>query len=382
METAKILKYIKGAASFSEVKEVEHWINSSQKNLNEFNRLKAEYIASTFDETLNAADTDSAFNVYKKNTSKKAFSTSSFAKYAAILIIALGTGFSYYIYNKEVPVEIATPKDAIILELENGETKIIEEGASFLLADDKGDAFGEQDGNTLKYNSKSSKVDKLVYNTLTVPYGKRFDIVLSDNTKVTLNAGTSLKYPVKFLKGKKREVFINGEAFFDVAEDKKHPFVVNAKDVNVRVLGTKFNVSSYPEDLNAETVLVEGSVSLYKEEVYEPAKATLLTPGHLASMNKEDKAISIEKVDVSLYTSWISGTVSFKHELFKNIVKKLERQYDVVIECNNNQLNETFFTASFDNVSIDYILQTFESNFNIQYTTTKTTNNKTTITIN
>lgn len=378
MKTNKILNYIKGSASLSEVRDVEEWIKASKENLEEFNRIKAEYIVSTFDETINTADTEKAFNIYTKNKSKKAISMPSFFKYAAILVLALGIPY-FFLTNKQ-EAEFVPPKDAIVLELENGETKVIEEGASLLFSDAKGNAIGEQDGNTLKY-TKESKVDKLVYNTLTVPYGKRFDILLSDNTKVTLNAGTSLRYPVKFLNGHKREVFINGEAFFDVAKDEKHPFVVNAKDVNVRVLGTKFNVSSYPEDLNAKTVLVEGSVSLYQQEKYVPEKATLLTPGHLATVNKAQKEISIEKVDVSLYTSWITGTVSFKHELFKNIAKKLERQFDVKIVCANSKLLDTYFTASFDNASIDYILETFKTNFGIQYTTT-ITNNKTTITIN
>lgn len=385
METDKILKYIKGVTSEEEAREVQEWINASQENAKRFNLLKAEYIVSTFDETSRNTDTNKSYGKYKTSVEKSSKNKQKVIwrktfKYAAMLAIVLG---SAYLYKAGIFKDntIVIPKDAIVLELGNGETKVIKEDGSAQFVDAKGNTIGIQKGNKLEYNNNNSEPDKLVYNTLTVPYGKRFDVVLSDSTRVTLNAGTSLRYPVKFIKGHKREVFINGEAFFDVIKDKAHPFIVNAKDLNVRVLGTKFNVSSYPEDLKSKTVLVEGAVSLYQEEDYLPNKATLLKPGQLASLNKSTNTITVEKVDVSLYTAWINGAISFKHELFKNILKKLERQYDVDISCNNKKLNETFFTASFDNVSLEYILETFRNNYDIKYTTQNLTN-KTAIIIN
>ncbi|AUP80706.1 FecR family protein [Flavivirga eckloniae] len=385
METKKIIKYIKGIASGEEAIEVQRWINASQENAQKFNLLKAEHIASTFDETSRSANANKSYNNYraridKSSRNQKRTLWSKTLKYAAMVAVILSAA---YLYNKggfkanEVPI----PKDAIVLELDNGAIKIINEASSAKFVDAKGNTIGTQKGSKLEYNNNSPESEKLVYNTLRVPYGKRFDIVLSDNTLVTLNAGTSLKYPVKFIKGQKREVFINGEALFNVAKDEAHPFVVNAKDINVRVLGTVFNVSSYPEDLNAKTVLVEGSVSLYQEENYQPDKAVLLKPGQMASLNKSEQSMSVKEVDVSLYTAWTNGTISFKHEPFKNIIKQLERHYDVVIHCNNKELNQTFYTASFNNVSLEYILQTFKNIYDIKYTIEKPTNKKI-ITIN
>ncbi len=384
METKKALKYINGTASEKERREIEAWINASQGHAEKFNLLKANHIASTFDETIKTTDTNQGFSKYKTNIEKSSKKKTknlkrSVLKYAAIFIIAIGSSYlimtgNFLGNNQEIP------KDAITLELENGDTKIIQEDGTAQFVDSKGNTIVTQKGNKLNYNIDDSNPEELVYNTLTVPYGKRFNIVLSDNTHVTLNAGTSLKYPVKFIKGHNREVHINGEAFFDVAKDKDHPFVVKSSGLNVRVLGTKFNVSNYPEDLSTKTVLVEGSVSLYQKETYTSKEATLLTPGHLASLDKENKTISLEKVDVALHTSWIHGTISFKHEPFKNILKKLERQYDVVIKCESIELNETFFTARFDKVSLEYILKTFRNNYDIKYTT-KSTPNRQTITI-
>ena len=135
--------------------------------------------------------------------------------------------------------------ESITIQLEDGNTQIINENRTSQLIDKNGNVLGQQSGNQLVYNS-DVKNDVLVYNTLTVPYGKQFELQLSDGTNVHLNAGTSLKYPVKFVKGKNREVFLNGEAFFNVAKEVNHPFIVNANEIDVRVLGTQFNISSYP----------------------------------------------------------------------------------------------------------------------------------------
>ena len=113
---------------------------------------------------------------------------------------------------------------------------------------------GNQNGNKIVYDTETT-LEKLVYNTIKIPYGKRFELQLSDGTIVHLNSGTTLKYPVKFIASGNRQVFLDGEAFFDVAKDKTHPFVVNADNLNVRVLGTHFNVSNYPEDKLTDIVL-------------------------------------------------------------------------------------------------------------------------------
>ena len=380
METSKILKYINNSATLKEIKEVEDWVLSSEENAKKFNLIKARCITASFDDS-NSSNLETSVETYLNqtvysNNSNKPWKT--VFKYAALIIIIIVLGSSYYFYNatSKITPEIIIPQNAITLKLENGNTKVIKENGSVHVIGTSGDTLGSQKGNKLHYN-KDASAEILVYNTLTVPYGKTFDVVLSDNTHIFLNAGTSLRYPVNFIKGQKREVFLKGEAFFDVAKDKEHPFIVNSGEINVRVFGTKFNVSAYPEDLTTNTVLVEGSIGLYQEETFTSKKATMLTPGHLASLNRKEKNIALEKVDVSLYTSWVNGTISFKHEPFKNILKKLERHYDVSISNNNKQLDDIFFTASFDNASLDYILHTFHENYGINYTI-----NDTNITIN
>ena len=379
MERDKILKYLDHSASSTEMREVEDWINSSPKNSKEFNRLKAEHVAATFDETAKIANIEDGFMRYKRNISHKSQSKkrklrTAPLKYAAILIVTLGVSHLFYngsfndISTVIVPATTNIQKEeAITLKLENGNIQVIKEDGSSQLVDSKGNMIGTQKGNSLQYNNRIIP-EKLTYNTLTVPYGKRFDIILSDSSHVVLNSGTSLKYPVKFIKGKNREVYLTGEAFFEVTKNTEQPFIVNTDELNIRVFGTKFNISAYPEDDSTNTVLVEGSVGLYQEDSYESTNATFLKPGHLGSLNKINKDISVENAETAIYTAWMTGGIIFRHIPFKNIIKKLERHYAVSITNHNRALNEELFTASFDNQPLENVLKTFKDNYGIDYT--------------
>ena len=203
---------------------------------------------------------------------------------AAVIIGLLVVGYVYF-QNSGQLQKGPLPQNAITLEMEDGSVRIIEENSLATLTNSKGAVLGQQKGNEIVY-SDAEVGDELVYNTLKVPFGKRFELSLSDGTKAYLNAGSSLKYPVKFLRDRDRNVYITGEAFLEVAKDSLRPFIVNTEKMNVRVLGTKFNVSSYPEDDNSEVVLVEGAVSLYKANVnYDPREEVLLRPGFKGSFS-------------------------------------------------------------------------------------------------
>lgn len=371
MQNDEILKYLNGSASTNEVVEIENWISSSKKNATKFNFLKAQYIASTFDKTTKTVDLDESFEKFGKtilqSSNKKQHSVTTYLKYAAMIAVIFGAGYFYMNHSINNKPSLIIPDEAITLTLENGNIQVISEDGTTKVVDSKGNLIGTQQGTALIYKSDTA-IEELAYNTLTVPYGKRFDIVLSDGTKVLLNAGTSIKYPVKFIEGENRQVFLSGEAFFNVTKDTDHPFIVKADGLNIRVLGTQFNVSSFPEDEFTDAVLVEGSVSVYKNTDNYSDTSQLLTPGHKASLHKTTANISIEKADVALYTAWTNGKIIFRHMPFNNIAKKLERHYNVIITNNNNELNDELFTASFDIETIEQVFKTFKSIYHIDYT--------------
>ena len=328
---------------------------------------------------MNKLDTDSIIkeinNRIAKEESKKSkrIYFMNFVKYAAVFILIFGLG--YYSNNNFVIIDEIpkiTPKANDIVLSSGDDQVVINNDAS----QEKGNKIFSktnliQKNNLLIYND-SLELNELVYHTLKVPYGKRFNILFSDGSKVSLNSGSILKYPVKFLSNQKREVFLQGEAYFDVAEDKSNLFVVNSEGINVEVHGTKFMVKNYSEDFTSDIVLVSGSVKIQNSL---NKTSLLLKPGHKGSVNKVDFKITETKVNTKIYTSWIEGEVIFRMETFDQILKKLERLYNVTIINNREESLNELFNAAIDvnNEDIEMVLEYFNKIYNIEY---KIFNNK------
>jgi ferric-dicitrate binding protein FerR (iron transport regulator) len=174
-------------------------------------------------------------------------------------------------------------------------------------------------------------------NQLVVPFGKNSSIRLPDGTIASLNAGSRLIYPSKF-EGKNREVYLIGEGFFEVSHNADMPFIVKTSDLQVEVLGTKFNLSAYPSDSFIETVLVEGKVKLI-ENAFQIVKGNfVLEPNQLASYNRENAETKIAHVDVRNYVAWHHGYLNFESSDLSRIVKKLERYYNIQIRLGDPML--------------------------------------------
>lgn len=369
-----LMRFIKNYGSEEKVKKMldAYWKRLKTLDGNESeSTIRGErdlfnLITSRIDYTEKTTNSKKSTNLIRK---KKA---TGFYKIAASVIIIFGAFFFYkqgmVFRNTVPPSNTLTNPNSITLKLDNGNIEVVSENQHREITDVNGNVVGHQNGSQLNYSTKTNLIKELVYNELTVPYGKRFDLVLSDGTKVTVNAGTSIKYPVQFIRGKNRKVYIEGEAYFDVIKDLDHPFVVNANEINVEVLGTQFNMSSYPEDSSINTVLVEGSVRLFEEAKRQnPESYTLLTPGNMAAWDKSQKDISIDKVDVEIYTSWKDGVMLFKRTPFSNIMKKLERYYDITIENKYQFLESQVYTASFNNESIEEVMDAFKEDTPFEY---------------
>ena len=176
-------------------------------------------------------------------------------------------------------------------------------------------------------------------NTLYVPAGQRACITLQDGTIVWLNAQSTLIYPSHFY-GKERIVSITGEAFFEVSKDKEKPFIVTAQDAKIRVLGTKFNVYSYPDTKQIKTSLIEGAVQVFyksKQVILRPNEESIAQDGKLTVGN-------IKNPDMLL---WRNGIYSFNNERLVEIVRKLELYYDVTINIANPKLQDICYTCKF-----------------------------------
>jgi hypothetical protein len=277
-------------------------------------------------------------------------------KYAAIFVGIMAVGYVLFRQN-EAPNQNPISETSIKLKMGNDNVKVIQEGSHQQIVSTSGEVLGVQKGNRISYKV-DSEIGEPVYNELEIPFGKIFEVELSDGTLVHLNSGTEIKYPVRFPKTGKREIFIKGEAYFKVSRDKEHPFVVHSDEVAVEVLGTEFNFSSYGEDDEIKTVLVEGSVNMTNS--LRPEENVVLVPGTKGAWNRISHKTHEEKVDTSLYTGWISGELVFRNVSFKDMSKKLERRYNVIIENNNALLGAKILNARF-NVDIESIEDVMKS---------------------
>jgi hypothetical protein len=253
-------------------------------------------------------------------------------RYAAISFIFLVIGGSLvYLYmesrqpqivleNATLPAQVQEP----ILILGDREQIVLNQGESRLEYTEDGDILLNNE-QTINGDAGNAVPDM---NTVVIPYGSHSNITLADGTHVWLNAGSRLIYPSRFV-DRTREVFLSGEAFFDVRKNEKQPFVVKTADMQVEVLGTRFNVTAYPEDFAVQTVLAEGSVEIKSALAGRRAKGVLLKEGELAYFNKKTKETRTQNVDVTEYTLWTQGLFKFSNTDFNRITKKLERFYNI-----------------------------------------------------
>lgn len=175
------------------------------------------------------------------------------------------------------------------------------------------------------------------------PLGMQSSIVLADGTKVILNAGTTLAYPTAFTTDT-RKVEICGEAYFEVAPDPAHPFIVTAENVNIRVVGTQFNVKAYPEENDIEITLAEGKVSVGMNEKTELIG---MRPKQQVSFDKTKRQFSKKQVNLTYYTAWKEGKFHFNSLTFREISTQLERRFNVDIQIGSPALEKTVFTGDF-----------------------------------
>lgn len=288
-------------------------------------------------------------------------------KYAAIFVGVALSAFVLLHQNNEQDVSggpsLVIDDQKIILHMGNRENAINENAVS-QISDDSGTVLASQEGNVLTYNYSES-IKELVYNEIEVPRGKTFKVVLSDGTSVHLNAGTSFKFPVNFLPGQERKVFLEGEAYFEVTKDTQRPFLVNANDMDVTVLGTSFNVHSY-EGTATNTVLVEGSVAVqHRDQMKERGKPQIIIPGEKATLS--GNVFEINKVDVSAYIGWTEDLLIFNDESFADIVKKIERKYNVDIKNNYPDLAAVKFNGKFKEETITDLMDTFKESAGFDY---------------
>lgn len=218
-------------------------------------------------------------------------------------------------------------------------------------------------GGSYLYQQFRGYDDLSAMQTISVPAGQRVNITLPDGTNVWLNARTSIQYPLSFNK-EKRQVRLNGEAYFEVTKDNKRPFVVQTDKFDVEVLGTKFNVEAYADKNEFETTLMQGSVKVSSLE--NPSQTVVLAPDE--KLFSREGALSVVPVDDYSSYRWKEGLICFRNEPFQGIMKTFEKYYGITILIENKEVWKHFYTGKFRQTDgVDYALRILQKDIRFTY---------------
>ena len=365
----KIIKFLNCESSIEELKFLLKWISNEDnlkflKDYISVNHLSYLAMSRANQEKIIKEIKD---RINNKQTSRDPnFSFKNIFKYAAIIAISICIGYYNQINTSEKYKNNLVPDPSkVTLETSSGNQIILENlDNKSIKTDDQ--ILIKKESKKIVFEQKEN-IKKLFYNTLTVPYGKRFDVELSDGSIVKLNSGSSLKFPIQFIDGMERKVYLDGEAFFDISENNSDVFKVVSNDAVTLVYGTQFNIKSYKEDSFSEIILVDGRLGV--KGISDDQEIINLKPGFRANIDQSNPIIEISKVNTKVYTSWINGRVIFRNESIDTMILKLERLFNVIITNDNNELSEKFFNATImvDKESIDDVMGYLKEVYNIKY---------------
>ncbi len=298
-----------------------------------------------------------------------------FLRYAAAIVIVmmLSTIVFWKLKQNEEYVWVASDAARVAeqstLILSTGEEIDLKKDESSIRVNGSNQVIQINNDSIISLSSDRKAISKEAMNQVVVPFGKKSIIELADGTKVWLNAGSRMAFPDRFL-GSNREVFLEGEAYFEVSPDTRKPFFVRTKEIVIRVLGTKFNLSAYDADPNVMTVLVEGTVSMSENRgINLFGKEFILHDSQSALFNKTDLTTIVKKeAHVEDFTAWTSGWFTFKKEPLNMVFKKLERYYNVHFVYNERFPSGDIITGKLDlKESIEEVMKVLADLAQISY---------------
>ncbi len=332
-EIARIIqKSLKGKLSESEERQLSSWRKVSDENERAFQRMISEDFYTIGMEKLEMYDSRVAYGRFLQKKYQQRRKRRFLINMARVAAVALPFVIALVLYvglNREEEQMVRPSLASNILPGTSKAVLTLANGQMIPLGKEVMDSTIITDGTQISASgsgvtyASGVESESVVYNKLEIPRGGEFCLTLSDGTRVWLNSETSIQYPVAF-GAKERRVFVQGEAYFEVAKDAKKPFTVQFMSSSVTVLGTSFNIRAYPEEKRSQTTLAEGSV-----RIYSPGSSMLLKPGEQAEVNALSGEMAKQEVEVKNFTSWKDGRFVFEQQPLEDIMRTLERWYDI-----------------------------------------------------
>jgi transmembrane sensor len=235
---------------------------------------------------------------------------------------------SQQVAKTQVKQDLMPGSNKAILTLANGKQVVLTGANNGIIAKENQATINKTKDGQIVYDGTATTNEAVLFNTTATPRGGRFDLTLSDGPKVTLDAASSIRYPVAF-NGSERKVEITGQVYFEVAHNKSKPFLVTTKGQTVEVLGTHFNINAYDDEPDLRTTLLEGSVRITKNN-----NTAILKPGEQSIVN--DNTVTVKEADTEAAVAWKNGYFEFKKADIKTVMRQLSRWYDVDIAYEGN----------------------------------------------
>jgi ferric-dicitrate binding protein FerR (iron transport regulator) len=279
---------------------------------------------------------------------------------AVLLVVSLGLFYALKLENRQLakvpsttskPDDISPGGDKAVLTLADGRKIILDTASNGALTVEGGIKVIKA-GGQLSYNEQI-KSSEVLYNTISTPRGGQYQLELADGSRVWLNAASSLRFPTAFI-GDDRTVELTGEGYFEVAHDASRPFHVKVGDMDVKVLGTHFNINSYPDEPTIETTLLQGRVSVRKGQQF-----VFLNPGQQAIVAGSQVQIDND-VDVEEVVAWKNGWFNFNSLRIQDILRQLSRWYNVDIVYEGEPTQHHFTGMVSRNSKVSEVLKIME----------------------
>lgn len=364
------VRYREHRLTEAEYQKLQSWINECDENHRLFANYVHLYKAELRAEASAAAHPSKAWIAILQKKGRRRLRLVVYRTMAVACLLTFVIALSFY-FRADEPFQLTDtpaslvetfpdiPQNKVTLTLSSGQQVILDKD-SMQHVSDKGTVVAQGTNTSLNYSTASSQTALSQYNTLSVPKGSVFSLILSDGTKVTLNSSTTFRYPVVFQGD--RLVELDGEAFFDVTHTGS-PFIVKSGRKEVNVLGTRFNLSAYQQQ-DFVTTLVEGKV-----EVKSGALCKQLLPGQQATVNNQTNQIAVREVDTELYVSWVTGTYEFSRTPLETILSQLELWYGMKIEYKDEELRNIRFDGTvFRNKPLGFSLEIIQEVSSVEFT--------------
>ncbi len=335
-----------GELSEREKNELLAWLEESDFNRQIFDELaKGSSLSRSYDEYRNI-HREQVWSVIEQQIALRRRRLSlQWMGYAASVMILVVAGWFVFqtsdngdtIQEGKKVARITPGTQKAILHLDNGEQVVLADNNTVIVEDSLSGKI-EQVDKALVYQTESAVKEERL-NVLEIPNGGEFQVTLADGTKVWLNAGTKLTYPIAFV-GKERRVRLEGEGYFEVERDENKPFIVEINGMEVKVLGTSFNLRSFAADNRSTAILVSGKI-----EVRTSTECIELSPNQRADLLIGESKLDVREVDAVAYSAWTKGRFVFRRERLETILDDVSRWYNVTVFYEQSSVKDILFSG-------------------------------------